>query len=385
MPETEREITPQQTTEIDHESAIASIQVVLSDLVKGNLEKRFTHLQQYGPYSGLCSDINDLVDKVETFFREAIGRMEDFGQGKSNCQIDERGFENTFLETIRLFNGNLNHSDVQRQQQRIVSQTLQETVETLNDTVIHMSDTAKELGENSNRTLLSAETVNTNSTEANALTDEAANSCRELATAINEIANSMQQANSVTYDAVELANQTVSTIGELLKSSAEIGKIIDLIDSIAHQTNLLSLNASIEAARAGEQGKGFAVVASEVKNLAFESRKNAKTISQQIVTIRTQADASSKAIERINTVIEEINNISQSVAASTEEQGAATESISGIMQDVSVAAKSIANSISSVASGARQNNEIAADVNLRVEKLAQISANLKELAIKLDT
>ncbi len=385
MSESQNNEVQTEAVETDQQQAITSIQEVLTDLVRGNLERRFTHLEQFGPYSGICSDINDLVDKVETFFREAIGRMEDFGKGQSNCQIDERGFSNTFLETIRLFNGNLNHSDVQRQQQRVVSQTLQETVETLNETVNHMAETAQELGENSTKTLESAETVDTNSTEANSLTDEAANSCKELATAINEIANNMQQANSVTYDAVELANTTVGTISELLKSSDEIGKIIELIDGIAHQTNLLSLNASIEAARAGEQGRGFAVVASEVKNLAFESRKNAKTISKQIVAIRSQADASSQAIERINSVIGEINNISQSVAASTEEQGAATESISGIMQDVSTAAKSIADSITSVAGSARHNNEIAADVNLRIDKLTEISQNLKDLAIKLDT
>ncbi len=385
MPQPNVDSTLSTPAEIDQDQAISSIQEVLTDLVKGNLERRFTNLDQYGPYSGICSDVNDLVDKVETFFREAIGRMQDFSQGQSNCQIDERGFGNTFLETIRLFNGNLKQSDEQRQQQRVVSQTLQETVETLNETVSHMAETAHELSENSTRTLESAETVDHSSAEANSLTDDAANSCKELATAINEIANNMQQANSVTYDAVELATQTVSTISDLLKSSDEIGKIIALIDGIAHQTNLLSLNASIEAARAGEQGKGFAVVASEVKNLAFESRKNAKTISQQIVAIRSQADASSKAIERINKVIAEINNISQSVAASTEEQGAATESISGIMQDVSNAAKNIASSITSVAGSARQNNEIAADVSVRVEKLAEISQNLKELAIKLDT
>lgn len=385
MPKTEKDTAQREATQIDQLQAVESIQEVLTDLVRGKLERRFTHLERFGPYSGICSDINDLVDKVETFFREAIGRMEEFGKGQSNCQIDERGFENTFLETIRLFNGNLNHSDVQRQQQRAVSHTLQETVETLNETVSHMAETAKELSENSTETLESAETVGSNSAEANSLTDEAANSCKELATAIHEIANSMQQANSVTYDAVELANTTVATISELLKSSNQIGKIIELIDGIAHQTNLLSLNASIEAARAGEQGRGFAVVASEVKNLAFESRKNAKTISKQIVAIRAQAEASSQAIERINSVIGEINNISQSVAASTEEQGAATESIAGIMQDVSNAAQSIETSITSVAGSARQNNEIAADVSVRIEKLSEISQNLKELAIKLDT
>lgn len=372
------------SSQIGEAEGIAAIQSVLSQLVKGDLEKRFTHLDAYGSYSGICSDINDLMDKVETFFREAIGRMQDFAAGESDCQIDERGFENTFLETIRLFNRNLQKSEQQRERQRVVRNTLHETVQTLNETVAHMAETAKELDENSRNTLDSADTVDASSSEATGLAEEAANSCRELATAINEIAKSMQQANTVTVEAVALADTTSTTIADLLQSSNQISKIIKLIEGIAHQTNLLALNASIEAARAGDAGRGFAVVASEVKNLAFESRENAKTISSQIEAICAQASDSSKAVAEINAVIKEINNISQSVAAATEEQGTATASISGIMEDVSRAAENIASSISSVANSARQNTATAHDVGERVTKLSELSANLTKLSIELE-
>lgn len=367
------------------ESKIQQIESIIGELVGGNLELRFTNLSQYGEYAGICSNINDFVDKVETFFREAIGRMNDFAQGESDCQIDPRGFDNVFQETTKLFNQNLQHSDEQRKQQRIVSQTLQETVESLNETVSSMGDTANSLAQNATETLSSAESVGSNSTEANALTNEAATSCRELSTAINEIANSMQQANSVTFEAVELAEKTANIMDQLMRSSTEIGEIIELIDGISHQTNLLSLNASIEAARAGELGRGFAVVASEVKNLAFESRKNAKTISKQVVSIRQQTGDSVEAIKQINAVIDKINEISQTVAASTEEQGAATESISGIMQDVNSRAQRIALTIEKVSGGAKNNSEIAKEVTDRVNTLSEISRNLKELAVKLDT
>jgi methyl-accepting chemotaxis protein len=79
-----------------------------------------------------------------------------------------------------------------------------------------------------------------------------------------------------------VAEATNATIGKLGESSAEIGKVIKVITSIAQQTNLLALNAEIEAARAGSAGRGFSVVAMEVRKLAAHSTKAAAEISETI-------------------------------------------------------------------------------------------------------
>ena len=94
--------------------------------------------------------------------------------------------------------------------------------------------------------------------------------------------------------AVETASGEITKLGE---RSAEIGKIISVIDDIAAQTNLLALNAAIEAARAGEQGRGFAVVADEVRNLAERVASATKEIADLIGGVQECVEGSVKAME----------------------------------------------------------------------------------------
>ena len=124
-----------------------------------------------------------------------------------------------------------------------------------------------------------------------------------MTAAINEIALNAGRAAQVAANAVEVAARTRDAITRLGDSSAEVGNVVKLIESIADQTNLLALNATIEAARAGEAGKGFAVVASEVKDLSQETGRATQEIAGRIDAIQRDTSDAVIAIEEIAGIV----------------------------------------------------------------------------------
>ncbi|WP_292071220.1 methyl-accepting chemotaxis protein [Brevundimonas sp. UBA7534] len=124
-----------------------------------------------------------------------------------------------------------------------------------------------------------------------------------------------------------VVQSAVAAMGEIERSSDQIGQIIGVIDEIAFQTNLLALNAGVEAARAGDAGRGFAVVASEVRALAQRSAESAKEIKTLISASSAQVKdgvvlvrRSGEALEGIASRIEEITTLMGEIRASTQEQ-----------------------------------------------------------------
>lgn len=218
---------------------------------------------------------------------------------------------------------------------------------------------------------------------------EQASSVEELSSSIAEIASQTKSnaenadhANELTGKARVQAQNGDKEMKEMLRameainvSSANISKIIKVIDEIAFQTNILALNAAVEAARAGSHGKGFAVVAEEVRNLAARSAKAAKEttdmIEDSIAKVnegRTIASKTAEELEVIMTHVEDVASLVEGIAKASNEQQLALEQINqGVLQ------------VSQVVQSNSATSEQAASAS---EELSAQAASLKDTAGK---
>ena len=240
-----------------------------------------------------------------------------------------------------------------------------------------LSRLSQEMSSNAEETSAQANVVSAASEQVNANVQTVAIAVEELTASVREIASNANDAASIASSAVERAEATNTTISKLGASSAEIGKVINVITAIAEQTNLLALNATIEAARAGEAGKGFAVVANEVKELAKETASATEEIRQRIAAIQDDSGQAIEAIGDISDIIENINEIQATIATAVEEQTATASEIGRNIAEAARGSSEIASSIAGVAEAAHSTSEAASSALDAASGLAEMAARLR--------
>ncbi len=237
------------------------------------------------------------------------------------------------------------------------------------------------------------------------LTDELANQINmvhENSLAIEKIAettknvvkdgiNEMDKLSDVTIENVRVTDNTIKNIEELERESKVITDIIAVINDIAGQTNLLSLNAAIEAARAGESGRGFSVVADEIRNLSNKSVTAAQEIEQIIKRIITktqttvetvrQAEKVSKTTEtRLNNVVQLFNNINIHVDDLAEK----LENIADGIGEINRSKADTLNSIENISAVAEEASAASEEVDATAQQQLEVVTMLNEAVKALD-
>ncbi|MFA7022068.1 MAG: methyl-accepting chemotaxis protein [Aliarcobacter sp.] len=340
---------------------------VLGEFEQGDLCQRLNIEVSNPALKQLKNVINSMGDVLEKNIENILDVLEKYSSYNYLSRVSTNGLKEQLLE---LANG----------------------INSLGDSITNMLVENKANGmtldETSDILLINVDKLNISSNEAAASLEETAAALEEITSNIRNntqsIAKMSQLANGVTKavtDGQEMANQTTTAMDEINTQVNLVNEAIGVIDNIAFQTNILSLNAAVEAATAGEAGKGFAVVAQEVRNLATRSAEAAKEIKEIVERATVKAnEGKSIATNMIEGYKNLNNNISSTMNLIADIENASKEQLLGIEQ-INDAVNQLDQQTQQNAMVASQSHDVAVSTD-KIAKLIVSDANLKEFAGK---
>ncbi|MDM5103165.1 methyl-accepting chemotaxis protein [Aeromonas salmonicida] len=324
---------------------IASLVVRADQVANGRLPSRPLPVQSQDELGGLTGSINQMSLQLRQLVGEIQGAV---GQVEGACV--EVG--NTTRAIV---------DDLASQNQR---------VDTVAAAIEQMSVSTRDVAGN----IAEAARV---AHQAEGQTQQGGSALGRMTTTMQEIAAMIAQANQA--------------MGLLSAQSEQVGRVTEVIATIAEQTNLLALNAAIEAARAGEQGRGFAVVADEVRLLASRTSQSTEEISQTIASIQQQTRQTVSTVGSGTQLVEQGRNAVASVTQTLDTMLQLVQDLSGQLGAIATAteqqsrvAQEVAGTVEEIAGLSRQSSQRSQQGEEIVARLAQDTGRLTSVISRFE-
>ncbi|WP_293752322.1 methyl-accepting chemotaxis protein [uncultured Paraglaciecola sp.] len=303
----------------------------------------------------------DLTDKVEIITEDELGRI---------AKLINITFENIRKDFIN-FQENAHQIGAATEQAASATDQSKANLTQLQLDISSIASATEEMS-------VSIKSVTENMQVAS---DGAENAAKETVNGEEAVKTSMQ---GISQTAIEVA-KVGETITELNSRVNDILGMVDVIKSVADQTNLLALNAAIEAARAGEQGRGFAVVADEVRTLAKRTQQSTQQISEVVDVLKSSSQKAFSSIESGNQQAEEAVTNAQQISTILEKIVGDIKSVDDVTRVVAISTKeqssviqSINSNVSSIDAQARENVVGAEQLSASSLQLSKIANDMEE-------